>query len=49
MLGKASTGDRFQFFRTGYFIMDTDSSPGRPVYNRTASLRDTWAKISGKR
>lgn len=49
MLGDASPGDRFQFFRTGYFIMDKDSVPGRPVYNRTASLRDTWAKISGKR
>ncbi len=48
MLGDASDGDRFQFFRTGYFIRDCDSTEEKPVFNRTASLRDTWAKISGK-
>jgi glutaminyl-tRNA synthetase len=47
----AKAGTRFQFERIGYFTVDTvDSQPGRPVFNRTVSLRDTWAKIekSGK-
>jgi len=45
-LGKVSEGNTFQFMRTGYFCADKDSAPGKPVFNRTASLRDTWAKIS---
>ena len=45
-LAAAAAGDRFQFERLGYFCVDTgDSAPGRPVFNRTVSLRDTWAKI----
>lgn len=44
-LGGASPGDRFQFERTGYFCVDPDSTPGRPVFNRTVPLRDSWAKI----
>jgi glutaminyl-tRNA synthetase len=36
-----------QFERQGYFVRDPDSTPGRPVFNRTIGLRDTWAKISG--
>jgi glutaminyl-tRNA synthetase len=45
-LGQAEAGDRFQFLRLGYFCVDTrDSQPGRPVFNRTVTLRDTWAKI----
>ena len=44
-LGAATVGDRFQFERLGYFCVDTDSSPGRPIFNRTVSLRDTWAKL----
>jgi glutaminyl-tRNA synthetase len=45
-LGQAEPGDRFQFLRLGYFCVDTrDSQPGRPVFNRTVTLRDTWAKI----
>jgi glutaminyl-tRNA synthetase len=36
-----------QFERQGYFVRDADSRPGRPVFNRTVSLRDTWAKVSG--
>ena len=43
-LGVASPGDRFQFERLGYFVMDPDSAPGAPVFNRTISLRDSWAK-----
>ena len=41
-----SSGSRVQFERLGYFCVDpVDSSPGNPVFNRTVSLRDTWAKI----
>lgn len=50
-LAAASVGDRFQFERMGYFCVDPDSAPGRLVFNRTVTLRDTWAKIqqSGKK
>lgn len=41
----ASAGDRFQFERMGYFIVDPDSEPGKPMFNRIIGLRDTWAKI----
>jgi glutaminyl-tRNA synthetase len=47
-LGRASPGDRFQFERLGYFCADPDSTPGRPVFNRTVTLKDSWAKIAGK-
>jgi len=47
-LAKASPGERFQFERIGYFCADKDSSPGRPVFNRTVGLRDSWAKIEQK-
>lgn len=36
-----------QFERLGYFTRDKDSTPARPVFNRTIGLRDTWAKVSG--
>ena len=41
----ATPGSRYQFERLGYFCVDTDSSDGRMVFNRTVTLRDTWAKI----
>lgn len=44
-LSGASPGDRYQFERLGYFCVDPDSSGGGLVFNRTVSLRDTWAKI----
>ena len=45
-LAAAGPGERFQFERQGYFCVDTkDSAEGRPVFNRTVPLRDTWAKI----
>lgn len=45
-LKEANAGDRFQFERLGYFCVDSkDSKPGSPVFNRTVTLRDTWAKI----
>jgi glutaminyl-tRNA synthetase len=42
----ATAGSRFQFERLGYFCADPDSRPGAPVFNRTVTLRDTWARIS---
>ncbi|MBM3311485.1 MAG: glutamine--tRNA ligase/YqeY domain fusion protein [Candidatus Aminicenantes bacterium] len=46
MLRDASPGGRWQFERIGYFCVDTkDSRPGAPVFNRTVTLRDTWARI----
>jgi glutaminyl-tRNA synthetase len=44
-LAEAEPGERFQFERKGYFCVDPDSKPGRLVFNRTATLRDTWEKI----
>jgi glutaminyl-tRNA synthetase len=44
-LADGATGSRYQFERLGYFCADADSRPGRPVFNRTVGLRDTWAKI----
>jgi len=44
-LAAAKPLDRFQFERLGYFCLDPDSSKGKLVFNRTASLVDTWAKI----
>ena len=44
-LRDAAEGSRYQFERLGYFCADPDSVPGRPVFNRTVALRDTWAKI----
>jgi len=40
--------DRFQFERLGYFCVDADSADGKLVFNRTATLKDTWAKIEKK-
>ncbi len=48
-LAAAAGGDFFQFERMGYFCADpVDSRPGRPVFNRSVTLRDTWAKIQQK-
>ncbi len=44
-LEQVGVGERFQFLRHGYFCVDRDSSAGRPVFNRTVPLRDTWARI----
>jgi glutaminyl-tRNA synthetase len=44
-LANAAPGSRYQFERLGYFSVDPDSTPGRPVFNRTVALKDTWAKI----
>jgi glutaminyl-tRNA synthetase len=47
-LAEAAPGQRFQFERLGYFCVDDDSRAGALVFNRTVSLRDTWAKIEQK-
>jgi glutaminyl-tRNA synthetase len=48
-LRDALPGAHYQFLRQGYFCVDIgDSKPGAPVFNRTVSLRDTWAKIEKK-
>ena len=44
-LKDAKPGDRFQFLRMGYFCMDPDSTGDRLVFNRTATLKDTWGKM----
>jgi len=47
-LANVEPGARYQFERLGYFAADKDSAPGKPVFNRTVGLRDTWAKIEKK-
>lgn len=44
-LSGAAPGSRYQFLRQGYFYVDDDTSSDKLVFNRTVSLRDTWAKI----
>ena len=41
----AAPGTRYQFERLGYFCVDRDSTPERLVFNRTVTLKDTWARI----
>lgn len=45
-LASAKPLDKFQFQRLGYFCVDYDSTPGKPVFNRTVQLKDTWAKMA---
>jgi glutaminyl-tRNA synthetase len=47
-LAGAPAASRYQFERLGYFSVDPDSTPEKPVFNRTVALRDTWAKIEKK-
>ena len=47
-LKDAAVGQRYQFERTGYFCVDDDTTADKPVFNRTVTLRDTWAKIQKK-
>lgn len=48
-LADAKPGDQFQFLRMGYFTVDNkDSAPGKPVFNRTVTLKDSWAKEQKK-
>jgi len=45
---RATPGSRYQFERLGYFCADLDSTPEKLIFNRTVTLRDTWAKIEKK-
>jgi len=47
-LAKAAPMDRFQFLRQGYFVADPDHTGGRPLFNRTVPLKDSWAKEMSK-
>ena len=47
-LANAEPGERYQFERLGYFCVDPDSTPDNLVFNRTVTLRDSWAKIAAK-
>jgi glutaminyl-tRNA synthetase len=48
-LAEAQVGEPVQFERLGYFVMDSkDSQPGKPVFNRSVTLKDTWAKVQAK-
>jgi len=49
-LAHAEAADRYQFMRQGYFCVDSvDSTPERPVFNRTVALRDAWARLQNKK
>ena len=47
-LADAKPGEKYQFQRTGYFCVDTDSAPGKIVFNRTVTLKDDWAKMKSQ-
>ena len=46
--GGRAPGETYQFERLGYFAVDPDSRPGAPVFNRTLTLKDAWAKAQAK-
>jgi glutaminyl-tRNA synthetase len=48
-LAAAEPGARYQFERLGYFVVDADSRPGAPVFNRTVSLKDAWARVAARK
>lgn len=47
-LEEAAAGEKFQFERLGYFCADKDSAPGKLVFNRTVTLKDSWAKLNAR-
>jgi glutaminyl-tRNA synthetase len=47
-LANAAAGTRYQFERLGYFCVDPDSKPGKPVFNRTVALKDAWGRLEKK-
>ena len=48
-LATRGPGERVQFERLGYFVVDPDSTRAHPVYNRTIQLKDSWAKLATKK
>ena len=47
-LANVTAGSRYQFERLGYFCVDPETTPGKPVFNRTVALKDAWAKVEKK-
>ena len=47
-LGEATSGERYQFERLGYFCVDPESAPQRLIFNRTVTMRDQWARLQKK-
>jgi glutaminyl-tRNA synthetase len=47
-LASAEVGSRFQFERLGYFCVDKESTPDKPVFNLTVNIKDTWTKVEKK-
>jgi glutaminyl-tRNA synthetase len=47
-LAETASGETVQFERLGYFTPDADSRPGALVFNRTLTLRDTWARVQAQ-
>jgi glutaminyl-tRNA synthetase len=47
-LASSAVGETVQFERLGYFCADRDGQPGRPAFNRTLTLKDTWVKLQAK-
>ncbi len=47
-LAEAKPGDRYQFERKGYFCVDAESRPDALIFNRTVTLRDTWARVAAR-
>jgi len=47
-LANVTAGEKLQFERTGYFCADPDSTPGKPVFNLTVTLKDSWAREQKK-
>ncbi|MDE7413604.1 MAG: glutamine--tRNA ligase/YqeY domain fusion protein [Muribaculaceae bacterium] len=45
---RIKAGDNYQFVRLGYYVVDPDSTPEKPVFNKTIGLKDTWAKVMKK-
>ena len=44
LAARLKAGDHYQFQRLGYYVVDPDTTPDHPVFNKTIGLRDTWAK-----
>jgi glutaminyl-tRNA synthetase len=45
-LAEATVTERYQFIRKGYFCLDKDSTRDKIIFNRTVTLKDTWAKVN---
>jgi glutaminyl-tRNA synthetase len=48
LAANAKPGDKFQFQRLGYYVVDKDSTPEKIIFNKTIGLKDTWAKVAKK-